>query len=366
MSLKENGVHDTPDYGFGDGLWLAGADNDTHQPKSIEVATPEEIRSLSKEPYNPDHMSRVAEQMSNPRYVRSLGGLGVELAVIGNPDADELKVIMYGWGGNFRNPNAVREAIALTYENPKVAYMFTNMPGTGNSEMLPGSARKKMKKTGSYMPLGEYLGPVVDHVGQDYGNITVNGHSLGGRVAMSTTGHMARRVSEVNLIDPVGSRDMGAFALGHAFILREGKELVRYEKSSLVLSAKELGLSFLSQNNPETIELIAGLSEEYAREFSRPKHGWRQQFLTDTLALSKAGFQVDLMIGAPNVQDKIRIFVPELSHLNKWRDIARIAGMANYAAETLTKIETVVVVGHTHNVMNNPAALAKMYNVGDF
>ena len=353
------------DYGFENGLQVAKIDSDLRQGNTIQIATPEDMRRLSKEPYSSEHMNKIVEQVKNPRYIRGLGGVGIETAIIGNVGADKLQVVLYGWGGNFRHPNALREAITMTYNDPNAAYMVINMPGVGNSGMLPKSVRKKIRETGSYDSLGEYTGPVLDYVSEDYDSIVVGGHSLGARVATASVGHMDSRVDELRLFDPVGSRNMGLVALAANFMVKEGWELMRYDKESLAPSAKELGLQFLSREDHKYVEVIEDFSERSNSKFVVPKQGWRQQFLTDTFALSKDGFAEDLLRAAPNVQREINIFTPEGSHLTNMRNIAHIVGIVNGEPRSTAAEARLfgILDGHTHNVMNVPAILALIYSL---
>ena len=310
-------------------------------------------------------MDKIVEQVKNPRYIRGSGGVGIEVALIGNVDSDKLRVGAYGWGGNFRHPNALREAITMTYNDQNAAYLVMNMPGVGNSGMLSESARKNIRETGSYDSLGEHIGLALDHVSKDYDSIMVGGHSLGARVATSSVSHMDSKVDELRLFDPVGSRNMGLVALAANFIGKEGLELMRYDKESLAPSAKELGLQFLSREDPRCIEIIEGFSEGSNSEFIAPKQGWRQQFLTDPFALSKDGFPEDLLRAAPNVLNKINIFIPERSHLTNMRNIAYIVGIVNGEPRSTAANARLfgILDGHTHNVMNVPATLALIYGL---
>ena len=76
---------------------------------------------------------RQGDWRGGPRYIRGLGGIGIEVALIGDPSVGELQAVYYGWGGAFRHPNAQREAVNMVYANPDVAYMVMNGPGIGNS-----------------------------------------------------------------------------------------------------------------------------------------------------------------------------------------------------------------------------------------
>ena len=359
-------LSESTDYSFENGLRIAEIYPDLRQGNAMQIATPEDMRRLSKDDlYSPEHMNKIVEQMKKPRYIRGLGGIGIETAMIGNVGADKLQVVLYGWGGNFRHPNALREAITMTYNDPNAAYMVMNMPGVGNSGMLPKSARKEIRKTGSYDSLGEYTGPVLDYVSEDYDYIVVGGHSLGARVATSSVSHMDSKVDELRLFDPVGLRKMGIVALGANFIGKEGVELTRYGKKSLSPSAKELGLEFLQREDPRVIEEVGKLSGESSVEFAPPKQGWRQQFLTDTFALSKDGFAEDLLRAAPNVRREISIFTPEGSHLTNMRNIAHIVGIVNGDPRSTAAEARLfgILDRHTHNVMNVPAVLALIYSL---
>ena len=203
------------DYDFKNGLQVAKIDSGLRQGKTIQLATQEDMRRLAEESYNSNHMNKTVEQLRDPRYIRvfsGLGRVGLEVAIFGNENANKIQSVLYGWGGNFRHPNAIREAAVLACENPDKAIMVVNMPGVGNSGMLPESVRKEIRKTGSYDSLGEYVGPVIDHVAEDFDEVSVGGHSLGGRVVTSSVAHMESKVNELRIFDPVGSRKMGSVA----------------------------------------------------------------------------------------------------------------------------------------------------------
>ena len=354
------------DYGFENGLQVAKIDSGLRQGKTIQLATQEDMRRLAEESYNSNHMNKTVEQLRDQRYIRvfsGLGRVGIEVAIFGNENANKIQAVLYGWGGNFRHPNAIREAAVLACENPNTAIMVMNMPGVGNSGMLPESVRKEIRKTGSYGSLGEYVGPVIDHVAKDFDEVSVGGHSLGGRVATSSVAHMESKVNELRIFDPVGSRKMGIVALGWNFIGKEGVELTRYGKKSLSPSAKKLGLEFLQREDPKVIEEVGKLSEESSVEFAPPEQGWRQQFLTDPFALSNDGLLEDLLKAAPNVRNNIIIFVPEGSHLTNMRDVARIVGIVNGEPKSTSAEVGLygILNNHTHNVMNDPTVLAIVY-----
>lgn len=354
------------DYGFENGLQVAKIDSGLRQGKTIQLATQEDMRRLAEESYNSNHMNKTVEQLRDQRYIRvfsGLGRVGLEVAIFGNENANKIQAVLYGWGGDDHNPVAIREASVLACGNPDTAIVVVNMPGVGNSGMLPESVRKEIRKTGSYDSLGEYVGPVIDHVAKDFDEVSVGGHSLGGRVATSSVAHMESKVNELRLFDPVGSRKMGVVALGWNFIVKEGMELIRYGKKSLSPSAKKLGLEFLQREDPKVIEEVGKLSEESSVEFASPKQGWRQQFLTDPFALSNDGLLEDLLKAAPNVRNNIIIFVPEGSHLTNMRDMARIVGIVNGEPKSTSAEAGLygILNNHTHNVMNDPTALAIVY-----
>lgn len=145
------------------------------------------------------------------------------------------------------------------------------------------------------------------------------------------------------------------------FFLGEGRELMKYDKASSVPKPGDVGLEFLSQNDPDSIEAIAGLSDGAAGEFKRPESGWVQQFLVDPAGLRRDGFEGDLRVAAPNVERRIDILVPDGSHLNDWRDVAMIVGRLRSVPGLTADVSQWNVLNHTHNSMNQPPALASVY-----
>ena len=146
------------DYDFKNGLQVAKIDSGLRQGKTIQLATQEDMRRLAEESYNSNHMNKTVEQLKDPRYIRvfsGLGRVGLEVAIFGNENANKIQSVLYGWGGDDHNPVAIREASVLVCGNPDKAIMVVNMPGVGNSGMLPESVRKEIRKTGSYDSLGE-------------------------------------------------------------------------------------------------------------------------------------------------------------------------------------------------------------------
>lgn len=305
----------------------------------------------------------------DPRYIRGLGGIGIEVAIIGDPNAEELQAVYYGWGGAFRHPNAQREAVNMVYANPNVAYMVMNGPGIGNSGMLPKSVQKEIRQTGSYVPAGEYYAKVLEHVAQGYDKVNVAGHSLGARVATGVAANIAPgAVSELRLHDPTGTRDMSLGGIAVGFFGKEGVEDARYAKASASPTAKEAGLMPLAVEapNPRGIKYLESVHfspEELNRpSFEAPENGWIQQFLVDPSGLKRNAFENDFRVAAPNVRNAIHVLVPELSHLNKWEDIQMIVERARNIPG-IPEIDQWNILRHTHANMNQPASLAAIYSV---
>lgn len=368
----------TIDYGFDDGLRLKrvshivptaeGTENTLSNDGKIIQISPERMKELEINPWddvNKDGIEKVIKQLRNPRYIRGLGGIGFEAAVFGDIDAEELQVVYYGWGGDFRHPNAQREERSKVYAKPNVAYMVMNGPGIGNSGMLPKSVQKEIRQTGSYVSAGEYYAKILEHVAQDYDKVNVAGHSLGARVATGVVANMAPgAVSELRLHDPTGTRDMSLGGIALNFFVKEGLENARYSKASASPTAKEAGLIYLPMEAPHRIECIGGVGlslEELGRLFEAPEHGWIQQFLVDPSGLTRNAFEKDFRVAAPNVRDSIHVLVPELSHLNKWEDIQMIVERARNISGP--EINQWNILGHTHANMNQPASLAAIYSV---
>lgn len=368
----------TIDYGFDDGLRLKrvshivptaeGTENKLFNDGKIIQISPERMKELGVNPWldiNKDQKEKVIEQLKDPRYIRGLGGIGIEVAIIGDPNAEELQAVYYGWGGAFRHPNAQREAVNMVYANPNVAYMVMNGPGIGNSGMLPKSVQKEIRQTGSYVPAGEYYAKVLEHVAQDYDKVNVAGHSLGARVATGVAANMVPGVvSELRLHDPTGTRDMSLGGIAVGFFGKEGAEDDRYAKESASPTAKEAGLISLPVEAPHRIECIGGVGlslEELGRPFEAPENGWIQQFLVDPSGLTRNAFEKDFRVAAPNVRDSIHVLVPELSHLNKWEDIQMIVERARNIPG-IPEIDQWNILRHTHANMNQPASLAAIYS----
>lgn len=368
----------TPDYSFDEGLRLErvshivpaaeGTENKLSNDGKITQISPERIEELEVNPWldiNKDQKEKVIEQLKDPRYIRGLGGVGIEVAIIGDPNAEELQAVYYGWGGAFRHPNAQREAVNMVYANPDVAYMVMNGPGIGNSGMLPKSVQKEIRQTGSYVSAGEYYAKVLEHVAQGYDKVNVAGHSLGARVATGVAANMVPgAVSELRLHDPTGTRDMSLGGIAVGFFGKEGAENSKYVKESASPTAKEAGLISLPVEAPHRIECIGGVGlslEELGRPFEAPEHGWIQQFLVDPSGLKLNAFEKDFRVAAPNVRNAIHVLVPELSHLNKSEDIQTIVERARNIPN-IPEISQWNILRHTHANMNQPASLTAIYS----
>lgn len=371
----------TPDYSFDEGLRLErvshivpaaeGTENKLSNDGKITQISPERIKELEVNPWldiNKGQKEKVIEQLRNPRYIRGLGGVGIEVALIGDPSAEELQAVYYGWGGAFRHPNAQREAVNMVYANPDVTYMVMNGPGIGNSGMLPESVRKEIRQTGSYVSAGEYYAKVLEHVARDYDKVNVAGHSLGARVATGVAANMTpEAVSELRLHDPTGTREMSLVDIAVSFFGKEGAENGKYVKESVSPTAKEAGLTPLAVEVPRLrdIEYTKGVQfslEALDRPFEAPKNGWIQSLLVDPSGLKRNAFEKDFRVAAPNVRDSIHVLVPELSHLNKWEDIQMIVERARNIPG-IPEIDQWNILRHTHANMNQPASLAAIYSV---
>ena len=369
----------TPDYSFDDGLRLKrvshimptaeGTENKLSNDDKIIQISPERIEELEVNPWldiNKDQKEKVIEQLRNPRYIRGLGGVGIEVAIIGDPNAEELQAVYYGWGGAFRHPNAQREAVNMVYANPNVAYMVMNGPGIGNSGMLPKSVQKEIRQTGSYASAGEYYAKVLEHVARDYDEVNIAGHSLGARVATGVAANMTPgAVSELRLHDPTGTREMSLVDIAVSFFGKEGAENGKYVKESASPTAKEAGLISLPVEAPHRIECIGGVGlslEELGRPFEAPEHGWIQQFLVDPSGLTRNAFENDFRVAAPNVRDSIHVFIPKQSYLNYWPAVQGIIGRLR-DIPSLPEVSQWNILRHTHANMNQPASLAAIYSV---
>ena len=369
----------TPDYSFDEGLRLErvshivpaaeGTENKLSNDGKITQISPERIKELEVNPWldiNKDQKEKVIEQVRDPRYIRGLGGIGIEVAVFGNLNAKKLQAVYYGWGGAFRHRNALREAVDMVYANPDIAYMVMNGPGIGNSGMLPKSVQKEIRQTGSYASAGEYYAKVLEHVARDYDEVNIAGHSLGARVATGVAANMTPgAVSELRLHDPTGTREMSLVDIAVSFFGKEGAENGKYVKESASPTAKEAGLISLPVEAPHRIECIGGVGlslEELGRPFEAPEHGWIQQFLVDPSGLTRNAFENDFRVAAPNVRDSIHVFIPKQSYLNYWPAVQGIIGRLR-DIPSLPEVSQWNILRHTHANMNQPASLAAIYSV---
>lgn len=363
------------DHGFTNGLVLEraarvrpGIGKEAQQGvhERLQIATVEDVQRLAAGLDNPAHIAHVTEQLRRPYYIRSVGRVGIEAAIVcaGDPNkAKDLHVLLYGWGGDFRHPNAQREAVALTRENSDAAFLLLNAPGTGNSSVLPRSAQKEMKRTGSYLPLGEHMGPVIDHLAQNYDQLLVGGHSLGAREATAAIAHMERQPDKARLNDPVGTQKLGLRALMKRFVLDEGRHNAKYDKALAVPTAKGLGLERLPQVMPSprnVHDLDPGNGVVCSVE--APTNGWKQQLLVDPFVLAGEGFEGDLRQAAPNVKRSIDIIVPELSALTNVRDVQEIVGRLRSLDGLGAEVNQWILLKHSHSNMNVPVILSRVYN----
>lgn len=368
-----------PDYAFTQGLVAErvayvsphGTDvpHEGGQPaRRTTLATADELRQLSVEPYkDQERVAATIEELQRLRYIRSLGGVGFEAAIINSHvETGRVAFHFYGWGGNLRHPNAQREAIALQHHQPDVAHVFVNGPGIGNSSMLPRAAQREIRRTGSYVPLGDYLAPVAEHIAQDYDDIMVGGHSLGARTATGVAARMQPGMAqELRLHDPVGTRRMGLLRIGAGFALKEGMHGRRYTQAAAAPSAEAIGLTTLPVEEPQEIETAHTITLSPAdeeRPFTAPRHGWWQQFFVDPEGLRRDAFEYDLRLAAPNVERDITLFIPDMSYLNDWRAVRDIIGRLRSVDGRTADISQWNLLGHTHANMDQPASLATIYS----
>ena len=374
-------MNNQPDYGFKRGLNLErvahltpGPNGEFAQPHDrVQIATVGDIQKLATEPYaDENHIKHVVEQLKNPRYIRSLGGVGFEVAVLsGSVDTNAVEFHLYGWGGNSHHPNAQREAVALAYNNPDVAHAFINGPGIANSNMLPRTSALEIYRTGSYGPLGEHLAPVVKHVAKDYDKVVIGGHSLGACTAIGIAGHMYPGViDELRLHDPMGTRKMSLGGIAARFFVREGFDNAQYTKAGVEVfgmkSAKDIGLTQLPLEDPRKIEFASGVTftpEELTSLVGRSGRvaGLVQQLLIDPSGLRRDAFEGDLRKAAPNVERKINIIIPDMSRLNDWQAICGIVGRMGSLDGLCAEVNQWNLLDHTHANMNQPASLAAIY-----
>lgn len=334
-----------PDYGFENGLRIKARDFAHQKEADYDITiSQDQLRSLAKP--NEKQAADVAEAMANPRLVRGLGGVALEVAVTGPRDAEEVISVSYGWGGNVRHPVAVYEAQVLTANNPDSQLVFMNNFGTDNSSLLPKAVSKEIRQTGSYLAAGEYIASVIDQVA-DGRPTHLRGHSLGGRTAVGVAPYLERPADTMVLNDPTGTRKMNLAQIAINFALREGKHLNGYVEAGFDPRMSDL------QRNPVKASVWDTAKGN--------KGGWKQQFLVDPYGLSLDAFEGDLRAAAPSVNSLIRVVSPELSELNEPQTVAEILDRLRDVEGVKADVQQFILRNHTHSAVTVPQVLAAVY-----
>lgn len=340
MNRKNN-----PDYGFTRGLRIEINDMTSNGVVRREHTYSRE--DLGNTPLPDEHLKAdVAERMANPRLIRGLGGVALEMALVGPSDSDEVMFVGYGWGGNVRHPVAVYEAQTLAASNPDKQLVFMNTFGTGRSSLLPKSVEKEVRQKGTYVPMGEYVASTLDQV-IDGRDTHLRGHSLGARIVTGTAPHLENPADSMILNDPTGTRKMGLFGIASKFAIKEGRHLGAYMDAGFDSYEADLQKNPVKSSVWNTVEGTKG--------------GWRQQFLVDPSGLKLPAFETDLVQATPHVERLIRVISPELSELNKKEDVADILGVVRDVDGRTALLEHFVLRDHTHSAVTLPQILARLY-----
>lgn len=339
-----------PDYSFENGLRGNLYDLSEGRDQYFEM-TRDQLKGVSVG--DEKLKSEVNERILNPRLVRGIGGVALEIVTLGPDDAEDVVFVSYGWGGNVRHPVARYEAQVLTANNPDKQLVFMNNFGTGKSSLLPKVVSKEIQKTGQYGPMGEYAASVFDKIA-DGRTTQLRGHSLGARTATGVAPYLEKPADTLILNDPTGTRKMGLLAIAKNFALTEGKHLNGYMNAGFDPVASDLQQNPVKSSIWDTVEGTKG--------------GWKQQFLVDPSGLSKSAFENDLRLAIPHVEREIRVISPELSALNDPRDIADILGRCRDVEKSTALLRQFVLFDHTHSVVTIPQVLATLYeqNVDQF
>lgn len=336
----------SPDYSFKNGLHVTERTFDQHgqYDDAKVVYTRDEIQDLPNSGQDYERDQDVAEAMAETHLAKGIGGRAIEYGLVGR--GSELMVVRYGWGGNMVHPVAVNEAQALAASNPDKTLMFMNVPGAGRSDALPRSMSREIARSGSYDPLGEFTVEALASVFDDYDKISVRGHSMGGRTAISMVGAMDKPVEDLIVNDPPGSRHLGLKGMAEQYMVKEGTHISKYAEGPLDEHAVEL------QNQPVS-SVILGMLRLVGNG------GFWQQMVRDPLAMSEEGLQADLERAAHNVKNEIIISSPALSEINDWRDISDI--QARIAKLTDATVRQRIIEGHTHALVTMPSILGLLY-----
>jgi hypothetical protein len=322
-------------------------------PESME--TEEVVVGIPQVDTNHESWQRSQRAIANPRRE---GGIGFAMIppAEGAENSGHLEVYYFPWGGHSKNGVGENEMAALAASRPDRTIMSVDSPATGASLRLPSDVSYEIARTGSYMAYGELaveaLRAVLANAETEFGEITFSGASQGARRAIGTiacAGSMLEgKVTNLHLIDPVGSHEQSLGDLAKAFMQLEAGHTAKYTEASL---EKAVAAAQAYNDSPKNLPRVLA-------HFMR-HGGFINQMLREPQAMARDGLRGDMILAAPHVTGMTSISSPELSELTHSDDALHI--LENFADRYVNsdrRYQHRLLRGQTHAMMaGHPGAL---------
>lgn len=261
------------------------------------------LMSLGLEPY--DGRERDMDNLRQIKVASELGKGAMMLTHFESSTSDSGCLILYG-AGAWGNPTAPAGKLEIT----EIAHQAGGSGGVMPDVLtLPTSTHKpsvakEVARTGSFMPLGEAIAPVIERYAHDYDDIVVLGNSFGGRVVPASITMMsdrnAAKLSEVVIFDSPSNHEQ----LGWRIVPAQAREIghqKQYTTQSQDKVAQDAWTGDMLRKADKTLPTASPLT-----------------MVRDITAMAKLGFQDDLDEALPKVphDTPVTLFAPELSELN--------------------------------------------------
>lgn len=317
-----------PDYGYEDGLSMTVfhyEKNNSFQQFNIDLSR-ELIEELPSAGADPARDAEVMRQLDENRFIARFGSVAIEMAAVGDENAEDVHFLHYGWGSNMRNPVVTVSIQSMVAAHPESQVLVMNAPEVGNSSQLPKQLRREIRD-GNYKPYGE---AVMKAAWQrlEGRRVHMGGHSLGTRVAIAATISAPEKVATLTLNDPPGSTTLMLPEMARAIGAAEPRHASQYLKEGFNRDIFKPSLETL-QN------IISGMSAH--------------QLFVEPFGLSKASFEKELLEATEQVTGDVRVLLPDMSALNDWQAIADVVQRVRRLSATEAHLEAWVVRRHTHS-----------------
>jgi hypothetical protein len=287
-------------------------------PDSVE--TSEVTLAIPRVDIDDESWDRTQRAIANPQREGRIGYVVVPPAE-GTEGSRHLQVYNFPWGGNTSNHVGEYELAMLAASRPDMMIMSIDSPATGASLRLSSEISREIARTGSYIAYGELavdaLRAMIAKEGVEFEEITFSGASQGARRAIgmaACAGSMlGNTVTNLNLIDPVGSHEQSLGTLAKAFMQLEGGHTAKYTEAS---TEKAVAAAQAYNDSPQNLPAVL-------MHFMR-HGGFINQMLREPQAMARDGLRGDIAQAAPLVTGMISIASPELSELTHPEDALAI------------------------------------------